>query len=195
MGIYDKSGKLKLVYYAPVIRLPSGKTVTPQLDWDVYASSISVSLPELSFPLIIAFGLGVKFPDTKGGFHLSFPSFKFGAKGEIESSDSESDDENTGKSGGFGFGIRAPKFGAKGEIDNSGSDSDDEKKKFGGFGLGIKAPKIGFGHSGKGDIDFSQPETPVRGPGLGKPKVTGFFFFLHFCGTNPLFSLLFLLLL
>jgi hypothetical protein len=112
LGIFDISGKLRLVYSAPVIRLPSGKTATPDLEWDPSSSSISISLPDLSFPLIVAFGLGVKFPDTKGGFHLNFPSFKFGAKGEIEDSDSDSDDEKKGKkSGGFGFGIKAPKFG------------------------------------------------------------------------------------
>jgi hypothetical protein len=121
LGIFDSSGKLRLVYSAPVIRLPSGKTVTPDLEWDQASASICVSLPELSFPLVIAFGLGVKFPDTKGGFHLNFPSFKFGAKGEIEDSDSGSDDDEKKKKGGFGFGIKAPKFGfghsEKGEID------------------------------------------------------------------------------
>jgi hypothetical protein len=121
LGIFDASGGLRLVYSAPVIRLPSGKTVTPDLEWDEPSASISVSLPELSFPLIIAFGLGVKFPDTKGGFHLNFPSFKFGAKGEIEDSDSDSDDDEKKKKGGFGFGIKAPKFGfghsEKGDVD------------------------------------------------------------------------------
>jgi hypothetical protein len=121
LGIYDTdNGKLRLVYSAPVIRLPSGKNVVLDLEWDEPSASISVSLPELSFPLVIAFGLGVKFPDTKGGFHLNFPSFKFGAKGEIEDSGSDSDDEKK-KKGGFGFGIKAPKFGfghsEKGEID------------------------------------------------------------------------------
>jgi hypothetical protein len=112
LGIHDKSGKLRLVYSAPVIKLPSGKTGTPDLEWDPTSSSISISLPDLSFPLVIAFGLGVKFPEAKGGFNLHFPSFKFGAKGEIEdsSSDSDSDDEEK-KKGGFGIGIKPPKFG------------------------------------------------------------------------------------
>jgi hypothetical protein len=101
------------VYSAPIIRLPSGKTIVPDLEWDASSSSISISLPDLSFPLIIAFGLGVKLPDVKGGFHLAFPSLKFGAKGEIEDSSSESEEEEK-KKGGFGFGIKgpkAPKFG------------------------------------------------------------------------------------
>jgi hypothetical protein len=73
-------------------------------------SSLHVHLPDLSIPLVIAFGLAGHLPDVKGGFHLSFPSFKFGAKGEIEDSDSDSDDEKK-KRGGFDLGIKAPKFG------------------------------------------------------------------------------------
>jgi hypothetical protein len=115
VGIFDKSGKLRLVYSAPVLRLPSGKTTTPDLEWDPSSGSISVSLPDLSFPLVIAFGLGVKFPDTKGGFHLNFPSFKFSTKGEIDDSDSDSESDDEGKKG-FGFGIKKPKFG-KGKAD------------------------------------------------------------------------------
>jgi hypothetical protein len=100
-----------LVYSAPVLRLPSGKTHTPDLEWDAALSTISISFPDLAFPIIVAFGLGLKIPDIKGGFHLSFPSFKFGAKGEIEDSDSSSESDDEGKKGGFGFGIKAPKFG------------------------------------------------------------------------------------
>jgi hypothetical protein len=107
------SGKLRLVYSTPVIRLSSGKTATPDLEWDPASASLSISLPDLSFPVVIAFGLGAKFPDVKGGFHLHFPSFKYGAKGEIEDSDSDSsdDEKQSKKSGGFGFGIKAPKLG------------------------------------------------------------------------------------
>ena len=103
-----------MVYSAPVILLSSGKTATSDLEWDQSSSSISFTLPDLSLPLVIAFGVGVKFPDTKGGFHLSFPSFKFGAKGDTEGSDSESDsDDEEKKKGGFGFGIKVPKVGKK----------------------------------------------------------------------------------
>jgi hypothetical protein len=113
VAILDKHGKPRLVYTPPIVLLPSGKTVIPNLEFDADPSSpsISISLPDISFPAVIAFGLGAKLPDVKGGFHLSFPSFKFGAKGEIEDSDSESDDDDKKKKGGFGFGIKAPKFG------------------------------------------------------------------------------------
>ena len=128
IGIHDAAGKLRLVYSAPVLRLPSGKTHMLDLEWDASSSSISVSLPDLSFPLVIAFGLGVKIPDSKGGFGLSFPSFKFGAKGEVEESDSSSD-----------------------------SDEEDNKKK-GGFSLGVKAPKFGFGKDKSGDLGVEKPK-------------------------------------
>jgi hypothetical protein len=134
VGLYDKLGKLRLVYSAPVIRLPSGKTHTPDLEWDPATSSLSINLPDLSFPFVVAFGLGVKLPEVKGGFHLAFPSFKFGAKGEIEDSDSSSDeDDEIKKKGGFGFDIKAPKLG---------------------FGFGKKGKSGDVGIKGKGDADM-----------------------------------------
>lgn len=76
------------------MRLPSNKTATPQLDWDPATNTISFALPEVSFPIAIAFGVSVKLPDPKlGSFSLSFPSLKFGAKGEVESSDSSDDEQ------------------------------------------------------------------------------------------------------
>lgn len=110
LAILDNSKKVRLVYSAPIVLLPGGKTITPNLEWDG-TSSLSISLPDLSFPLVIAFGLSAKLPDVKGGFHLSFPSFKFGAKGDVEGSDSDSDDGAKVKKGGFGLDIKAPKFG------------------------------------------------------------------------------------
>lgn len=97
MAILDKSKQPRLVYSSPVVQLSSNKTVTLPLEWDAASSSISISLPDLSFPLVVAFGLGTKIPDVKGGFGLSFPSFKFGAKGEVEAEEHsgyESDDED-----------------------------------------------------------------------------------------------------
>lgn len=98
------------------------------MDWDASTSSLSVTLPDISFPLIIAFGLGFKIPDAKGGFNLAFPSFKFGSKGEIEAeSDSDSDDnkEKKGKGkAGFGLDIKAPKFGFGGKGDAEGKSVD-----------------------------------------------------------------------
>jgi hypothetical protein len=51
-ALYDKSGKLRLVYSAPLIRLATNKTTVPQLEWDAPTSSIQISLPDtaLSFP-------------------------------------------------------------------------------------------------------------------------------------------------
>lgn len=148
LAIYDKSGKLRLVYSAPVVRHPSGKTINLNLEWDPTSSSIHVPLPDLAFPLVIAFGVGIKIPDVKGGFHFGFPSFKFGEKGEIEdSSSSESeDDEKTGKG-----------------------------KKSRGFDLDIKAPKIGFGFGGKGEkktgeVDIEKPDVSGKVKGKGKAK-------------------------
>jgi hypothetical protein len=107
---------MQLVYTAPVLRLASNKTSTTDLDWDPSSTSLTVNLPDTSFPLVIAFGVGAKIPDVKGGFGFSFPSFKLGAKGEIESSDSDSDD---GKKGGFGFGLKVPKFGKGDKVESS----------------------------------------------------------------------------
>ena len=135
LAILDKSKKVRLVYAAPVVLLPGGKTITPNLEWDGSLHHLSFSLPELSFPLVIAFGVGVKVPEVRGGFHLSFPSFKFGAKGEIEDSSSSSSD----------------------------SDEEGDAKKKRGQGFGIKAPKLGFGSgaSASGDVDVSRKRPKV----------------------------------
>jgi hypothetical protein len=132
LAIYDKNGKLRLVYSSPVVHLSTNTTTALPLDWDAPTSTLSIALPDLSFPLVIGFGLSAKLPETKGGFHLSFPSFKFGAKGEIEAEDSESDDDT----------------------------SDEEKAKAKG-GVDVKMPKFGFGKkdkspdiSGKGKVCF-----------------------------------------
>lgn len=111
VSIVDKSDKVYLTYTPPVVRLASNKTVTLPLELDVNSSTLSISLPDLSYPVILAFGLAL--PDAKGGFNFqfAFPSFKFGGKGEIEDS-SSSEDETTGKKK-FGFGL--PKFGGKGD--------------------------------------------------------------------------------
>lgn len=146
LAIYDKSGKLRLVYSAPFVRHPSGKTLNLGLEWDPATSSINVPLPDLAFPLVIAFGLGVKIPDAKGGFHFGFPSFKFGAKGEIEDSSSSSESEDEGK-------------GGKG------------KKS---LDINIKAPKIGFGfgksEKKSGDVEVEIPAKPAK---PGKPEKSG----------------------
>jgi hypothetical protein len=113
LAILDKAGKIRLVYTAPIIRLPSNITRIPDLEWDPSSATLSFNLPDVSFPIIIAFGVAPKLPDVKGGVSFSFPAFKFGAEGELETSDSsDSEDEDKKKrSGTFGFGLKAPKFG------------------------------------------------------------------------------------
>ena len=125
LAIYDKTGKLRIVYASPILRLPSNKTASAPLDWDASSSSIHVALPEaaLSFPLVLVFGLSVKLPEHgHDWFRFSFPSIKLPKPG-FEISDSESDDDNDESKqkskGGFGFGIKAPKFGGSTEVDTS----------------------------------------------------------------------------
>ncbi len=77
LAILDKSSKVRLVYSTPVVLLSDGPTIALPLEWDSYASSLSVTLPSLSFPLILGFGIGLKLPEGRGGFELGFPSFKF----------------------------------------------------------------------------------------------------------------------
>ena len=112
IAIHDKNGKVKLAYTAPLVRLPSNKSITLALEWDSASSSLSVALPDLSFPIVLAFGLSV--PDSKGGFNIAFPSFKLGGKGEID--DDSSSDEEESKKGKKKFGLSfdaSPKIGAK----------------------------------------------------------------------------------
>lgn len=89
--ILDRSARPRLVYSSPVLRLASNKTITVPLEWDAKANCINVPLPDQGYPIVVAFGLGPKTPDT--GFGLSFPSFKFGTKGEVTMSESSSDSE------------------------------------------------------------------------------------------------------
>lgn len=110
VSIVDQSDKIYLTYSPPVVRLASNKTITLPLDLEVNSSTLSISLPDLSFPVVVAFGLAL--PDAKGGFNFNFafPSFKFGAKGEVEDSSSDEEVEASGKKK-FGFGL--PKIGGK----------------------------------------------------------------------------------
>lgn len=109
LNIHDKLGTVRLAYTAPLVRLASNKSATLALDWDAPSSSLSVSLPDLSFPVVLAFGLSM--PDAKGGFNLPFPSFKFGSK---VVDDSSSDDESAkGKKFGFGFDASLPEIGGQ----------------------------------------------------------------------------------
>ncbi len=89
-----------------MVQLATNKTVTLPLDWEPSSSTLSVLLPDTSFPLLVAFGVGIKIPEVKGGFDFSFPSFKFGKGGEVEESDTTSEDEESTKKSGISFGFK-----------------------------------------------------------------------------------------
>jgi hypothetical protein len=71
------------------VLLPTTKTVKLPLEWDAQSTTLSVVLPDLSFPVIITFGVGTKIPDTKPKFGFSFPAIRFGTTGEVESDEDE----------------------------------------------------------------------------------------------------------
>lgn len=104
LSILDGAGKVRLVYTTPLARVPSGKAVPLPLEWDSNTSSLFVWLPDLAFPLIVAFGIATKLPEVKGGFSFgfAFPSFKFNDRGEVVSSSDgysseEEESEDKGK--------------------------------------------------------------------------------------------------
>jgi hypothetical protein len=77
-SVADPSGKFKVVYSSPLVRLPHSKrTSSLPLDWDSDTSSLVVTLPSLEVPIILAFGLIGPTPEVeeKRGHQLSFPSF------------------------------------------------------------------------------------------------------------------------
>lgn len=117
----DKSSKARLVYSDPVVHLPSNKTTTLPLEFDAASSSLQVTLPEVAFPLVIAFAVGGKIPEVKGGFRFGFPSFKFGSKGEVEESSSDSEDEAKEK--------KKPKVAAAADIAGSAKIPKEKKEK------------------------------------------------------------------
>ena len=81
----DHAGKLKFVYIAPVILLASGKTVPVNIDWEGPSNSLFVLLPDMSYPMVLAFGVTGKLPESRDtARNISFPSFRFGASGNIE---------------------------------------------------------------------------------------------------------------
>eukprot|EP00026_Physarum_polycephalum_P000009 Phypoly_transcript_00009.p1 GENE.Phypoly_transcript_00009~~Phypoly_transcript_00009.p1 ORF type:complete len:3931 (-),score=966.04 Phypoly_transcript_00009:22-11814(-) len=81
----DHEGKLKFVYISPILLLASGKTVPVAIDWQGPSSSLVVLLPETTFPLVLAFGVGAKVPESREkSRNVSFPFFRFGPAGEIE---------------------------------------------------------------------------------------------------------------
>lgn len=161
LALLDKSGKARLVYSAPAIRIAAGISTVPELSWDPSSGSLSIPLPTPSFPLVIAFGIGAKIPDAKGGFHFGLPSFKFGSKGEIEeeSSSSESDDEGGKKKRGLDINIKAPKigFGIGGKKDKK-----DKKDKKGGFEVEPPTFAVGGAVDVGGQVKVDKPSLPVE---------------------------------
>lgn len=155
------------MYSAPVIRIAAGISTVPELEWDPSTSSLSIALPSPSFPLVIAFGLGAKLPDVKGGFHFAFPSFKFGSKGEVEEESSSSESDDDGGSGkkkrGFGIDIKAPKLGFGGKKD---------KKDKKGAQLEVEKPAFSVGAGGDigGKVQIDKPALPVE---VSAPDVHG----------------------
>ncbi len=104
VAILSKTRSPYIVYSAPLVQLANGKTISLPLGYDPSSFRLYISLPDLSFPVAIAFGVGAKIPDVKSkGFGFSFPNFKLGAAGEVEASDSDEEAE-TKKSGGFSVG-------------------------------------------------------------------------------------------
>lgn len=108
----DQTNRKRVVYSSPVVLLGSNKTIPLNIDWDGPLSAIAVHLPDLSYPLVIAFGVSAKVPESKAqSRHFSFPSFKFSPSGEVEVPDEDDDTHKTTtssrKSGGINF--RTPK--------------------------------------------------------------------------------------
>ncbi len=122
LGIIDRQGKSKLVYSPPVAHFASDKTIALPLEFDEATSNISFTLPELTYPIIIAFALGVKLPDAKGGFNFgfAFPKFKFGAKGEVEEESRVSDESDGYEEGN----VNVEVDGALGAVQASSPDAD-----------------------------------------------------------------------
>jgi hypothetical protein len=71
LALLDNYGKTRLAYNPPLIHLLSNKSVTLPLKYDASSTSLPISLPDLSFPVVIAFSLCV--PDTNGAINFSFP--------------------------------------------------------------------------------------------------------------------------
>jgi hypothetical protein len=115
LAVLGKSGKIQLVYSSPVLRLASNKTITPTMEWNLMTNTLSIPLPDVNIPFIVAFGVGSKVPEVKGGLGFSFPTFKFGAKGDVESGDDAGSEDERESIGGIGFKLKMPQFGGKHE--------------------------------------------------------------------------------
>jgi hypothetical protein len=80
----DHEGNLKFVYISPVFLL-SNRTIPANIDWQGPSSSLVVLLPEMVYPMVLAFGVSARVPESReNSRNISFPSFKFGPSGNIE---------------------------------------------------------------------------------------------------------------
>jgi hypothetical protein len=126
----DHAGKLKFVYTSPVILLASGKTVPVNVDWEGPSSSLFVLLPDTSFPMILAFGISGKVPESKEkSRNISFPSFKFGTAGNIEV---PADEEKEGE---------LQKLPRRTTTTTTSTTASDKAKQF-GFSFNLSKPKV-----------------------------------------------------
>ena len=120
----SEGGQPRLVYSAPLLRLPSGQTSAQRIAWD--GTSFSVDLPSTpeSFPLVLAFSIVGKKPTGPKSLASLFPSLKIGEKGDVhdsaESSSSSSSSEDELDSG---------KGKRKRHVTKSDSSSDDEESE------------------------------------------------------------------
>lgn len=85
-------GAIRLVYFAPVVLHSNSKSSQLSLDWDAGSSTLSAQLADLSFPTIVAFGVGTKIPDAKEKVGFSFIR-RTGAPGDEDDDSSSSDEE------------------------------------------------------------------------------------------------------
>ncbi len=97
LALSDQTGTPRLVYSAPLVRYPNNHWKTLPLEWDVTTSSLSITLPDLSFPLVIAFGLGSKLPDARAEITFDLRRFLRGKDTSPSSDDSGSDDKTKKK--------------------------------------------------------------------------------------------------
>ena len=82
LAFLDPAGRVRFVYSLPAIKMPSGKKITPSFDWDVNNLDLHVNIPDIDFPLALAFGVSGK---LAGGFGLgSLRGLHFGGGSEAQ---------------------------------------------------------------------------------------------------------------
>ena len=99
------------MYSSPVLRFGS-KTVAGVLDWQADSGELTVGLPDVSFPLSVAFDVGVDLPGKavaggKKGFGIDF---SFGGKGKGKGGDGETEDDDAKKSLSHKVSIRTVRY-------------------------------------------------------------------------------------